>query len=117
MFSDGQVLLPASTNPTVWPSLVRTPGDANDLLAQAVQKGHERGLKVYAWMFLMNFGYSYALRPDRQSVLARNGKAETSLDLVDNQSQVFIDPTTFRRARLLPNGSGGDSTTTRWIVI
>ncbi len=92
VFSDGQVLLPASTNPTVWPSLVRTPGDANDLLAQAVQKGHERGLKVYAWMFLMNFGYSYALRPDRQSVLARNGKAETSLDLVDNQSQVFIDP-------------------------
>jgi hypothetical protein len=62
------------------------------LLAQAIQKGHERGLKVYAWMFMMNFGYSYGQRPDRQSVLGRNGKGETSLDVVDNASQVFVDP-------------------------
>ncbi len=93
VFYDGQVLLPTAANPTVWPSVVRNPGAENtDLLAQAIQKGHERGLKVYAWMFMMNFGYSYAQRPDRQSVLGRNGKGETSLDVVDNASQVFVDP-------------------------
>ncbi len=93
VFYDGQVLLPASDNPTVWPPVVRVPGGENtDLLAQAIQKGRERGLKVYAWMFLMNFGYSYALRPDRESVVARNGKGETSLYVVDNNSQLFIDP-------------------------
>ena len=93
VLADGQVLLPASANPTVWPSLVRDPGGENtDLLAQAIQKGHERGLKVYAWIFLMNFGYSYALHPDRQSVLARNGLGETSLDFVGGASQVFVDP-------------------------
>ena len=93
VFSDGQVLLPAGANPTVWPAVVRVPGsERTDLLAQAIQKGHERGLKVYAWMFMMNFGYSYGQRPDRQSVLARNGKGETSLNVVDNASQVFIDP-------------------------
>ena len=93
VFYDGQVLLPASANPTVWPAVVRIAGGENtDLLAQAIQKGRERGLKVYAWMFLMNFGYSYALRPDRESVIGRNGKGETSLYVVDNSSQVFIDP-------------------------
>lgn len=93
VFYDGQVLLPAATNPTVWPAVVKIPGAENaDLLAQAIQKGHERGLKVYAWMFMMNFGYSYSLRQDRQSVLARNGKGQTSLDVVDNASQVFVDP-------------------------
>lgn len=93
VFYDGQVLLPSGANPTVWPAVVRTPGsERTDLLAQAIQKGHERGLKVYAWMFMMNFGYSYGQRPDRQSVLARNGKGETSLAVVDNASQVFVDP-------------------------
>jgi len=93
VFYDGQVLLPAGANPTVWPAVVRVPGsERTDLLAQAIQKGHERGLKVYAWMFMMNFGYSYGQRPDRQSVLARNGKGETSLYVVDNASQVFVDP-------------------------
>ncbi len=93
VFYDGQVLLPSGANPTVWPAVVRTPGSERaDLLAQAIQKGHERGLKVYAWMFMMNFGYSYGQRPDRQSVLARNGKGETSLAVVDNASQVFVDP-------------------------
>ncbi len=93
VFADGQVLLPAAANPTAWPAVVRSPGSENtDLLAQAIQKGRERGLKVYAWMFLMNFGYSYGQRPDRQSVLARNAKGQTTLEVVDNASQVFIDP-------------------------
>lgn len=93
VFADGQVLLPAAANSTAWPSFIRSPGTERvDLLAQAIQKGHQRGLKVYAWMFMMNFGYSYGQRSDRQSVLARNGKGETSLYFVDNASQVFIDP-------------------------
>lgn len=93
VFADGQVLLPAQTNPTVWPAVVRSPQGKNiDLLAQVIQKGHERGLKVYAWMFMMNFGYSYGQRQDRQAVLARNAKHQTTLDVVDNASQVFIDP-------------------------
>ncbi len=93
VFYDGQALLPSSDNPTPWPSVVRTPGaEKVDLLAQAIQKGHDRGLQVYAWMFTMNFGYSYAQRSDRQRVLARNGRGETSLSFVKDGSQVFIDP-------------------------
>jgi hypothetical protein len=69
------------------------PGTENiDLLAQIIQKGHERGLRVYAWMFTMNFGYSYSQRLDRQGVLARNGRGETSLSFVNDGSQAFIDP-------------------------
>lgn len=41
---------------------------------------------------MMNFGYSYGQRPDRQTVLARNAKNQITLDVVDNASQVFIDP-------------------------
>ncbi|MCP2730821.1 family 10 glycosylhydrolase [Limnofasciculus baicalensis] len=93
VFFDGQVFLPSSDNPTVWPSALRSPGTERiDLLAQAIQKGHERGLQVYAWMFSMNFGYNYAQRPDRQGVLAINGRGETSLTYVDDRSQTFIDP-------------------------
>lgn len=93
VFYDGQVLLPAAANPTVWPAVIKNSGAENtDLLAQAIQKAHERGLKIYAWMFMMNFGYSYSLRQDRQSVLARNGKGQMSIDVVDNASQVFVDP-------------------------
>ncbi|HEY9821886.1 MAG TPA: hypothetical protein V6D35_14120, partial [Candidatus Sericytochromatia bacterium] len=63
VFSDSQVLLPTSDNPTPWSSLIRTPGTERlDLLAQIIQKGRERGLRVYAWMFAMNFGYTYSLR-------------------------------------------------------
>ncbi len=92
-FYDGQVLLPTQGNPTVWPSVVRTPGAENvDLLAQAIQKGRERGLKVYAWMFTTNFGYTYATKSDREAAIARNGKGQTSLYVVDDGSQVFIDP-------------------------
>ncbi|MBN3869451.1 family 10 glycosylhydrolase [Nostoc sp. JL33] len=93
VFYDGQVLLPARANPTVWPSVIRTPGAENiDILATAIKKGRERGLKVYAWMFTTNFGYTYAQRRDRESAIARNGKGQTSLYVVDNGSQVFIDP-------------------------
>jgi len=93
VFSDGQALLPAKANPTVWPSVIRTPGAENaDLLATAIQKGRQRGLKVYAWMFTTNFGYTYAQRRDRESAIARNGKGQTSLYVVDNGSQLFIDP-------------------------
>jgi hypothetical protein len=103
-FYDSQVLLPAADNPTNWTSVVRTPGaEKTDLLAQAIQKGRDRGLKVYSWLFSLNFGYSYAQRPDRQSVLARNAQNQSSLDAVTdteldikggaNQSdKAFIDP-------------------------
>jgi hypothetical protein len=92
-FYDGRVLLPSAANPTVWPSVLRTPGTENiDMLAGAIKKGRERGLKVYSWMFTMHFGYTYAQRPDRASAIARNGKGQTSLYVVDNGSQVFVDP-------------------------
>ncbi|NEP01060.1 MAG: family 10 glycosylhydrolase [Symploca sp. SIO2E9] len=92
-FYDGQVLLPASENQTPWPSVLRAPGTEKvDLLALAIQKGRERGLEVHAWMFSMNFGYSYAQRRDRQEVMARNGRGQTSLSFVHDSSQAFIDP-------------------------
>ncbi|MGB7441697.1 MAG: family 10 glycosylhydrolase [Coleofasciculaceae cyanobacterium] len=93
VFFDGQVLLPSSENQTAWSSVLRTPGTEKvDLLAQAIQKGRERGMQVYAWMFTMNFGYNYAQRPDRQAVMARNGRGQTSLSFVHDRSQAFIDP-------------------------
>jgi Glycosyl hydrolase-like 10 len=104
VFYDSQVLLPQSDNPTPWQSVVKEPGSERvDLLAQAIQKGQERGLKVYAWLFTMNFGYSYAQRPDRQSVLARNGSGQDNLaalyqTVVDEElakgddAKAFIDP-------------------------
>ena len=92
-FYDGRVLLPVASNNTVWPSVIRTEGQEDvDLLAQVIQKGRQRGLKVYAWMFTTNFGYTYAQRKDREQAIARNGKGQTSLYVVDNGSQVFIDP-------------------------
>lgn len=93
VFSDSQVLLPPNDNPTPWDTVVRTPGSENvDLLAQTIQKGRQRGLKVYAWLFTMNFGYAYAQRSEKQQLLARNGKGETSISFVHDQSQAFIDP-------------------------
>lgn len=93
VFADSQVLLPPNDNPTPWDSVIKLPGAENvDLLAETIKKGHERGLKVYAWLFTMNFGYAYAQRSDRQAVLARNSKGETRLSFVDDQSQAFIDP-------------------------
>jgi hypothetical protein len=93
VFYDGQVLLPQSENSTPWASVVRSPGGENiDLLKQAIEKGRERGVKVYAWLFTMNFGYAYAIRPDRQDALAINGRGENSLTFVHDRSQAFIDP-------------------------
>ncbi|NEP47567.1 MAG: family 10 glycosylhydrolase [Moorea sp. SIO3C2] len=93
VFYDGRVLLPKADNRTPWPSVIQQPGTENvDLLAQAIQKGRDRGLQVYAWMFTMNFGYTYGHRAERQQILARNGQGETSLSVVKDGSQVFIDP-------------------------
>ncbi|NJO39288.1 MAG: family 10 glycosylhydrolase [Cyanobacteria bacterium RU_5_0] len=100
VFHDGQVLLPSADNSTAWSSIVRSEGYENtDLFAEAIAKGHERGLKVYAWMFTLNFGYTYSLRPGADQVLARNGEGETSLVALAagnpgtvNTDEVFIDP-------------------------
>jgi hypothetical protein len=103
-FYTGRALLPANQNPTPWLSTLAGSGADNvDLLAQAIQKGRERGLKVYAWMFGMNFGANYVRRFDRQQALAKNGLGQTSLtakvlpglstDLGQlNPDEVFIDP-------------------------
>ncbi|ABG51001.1 conserved hypothetical protein [Trichodesmium erythraeum IMS101] len=104
-FYDGQVLLPAANNPTVWPSILRVPGYENvDLLADSLKKAKERGLRAYAWVFTMNFGYTYSQLPNRQQALARNGRGQTTLDVIpDNVSlqnqlgashafHTFIDP-------------------------
>ncbi|MDY7021960.1 MAG: hypothetical protein SWJ54_11475, partial [Cyanobacteriota bacterium] len=104
VFYDGQVLLPASQNNTPWPSVLRSPGTENiDLLAETIQKGRRRGLQVYAWAFLLNFGYTYTLLPDRNPVLARNGDGETTVSAIASGSdaddygesytnQGFVDP-------------------------
>ena len=98
-FFNGQVLLPAADNPTPWHSVLNNSDQAQvDLLAQVIRKGHERGLTVYAWLFSMNFGYTYGIRPDRQFTLARNGWGQTSLNLGNGEDrpagtdEVFIDP-------------------------
>jgi len=104
VFYDGQVLLPSAKNPTAWPAAIRIPGTENqDLLAETIQKGRQRGLKVYAWMFMLNYGYTYTLKPDRTSVLAINGKGETTTTAVVDQTKIdeygesfvnqgFVDP-------------------------
>lgn len=102
-FGAGQVLLPQADNPTVWPSVVRSPGYENyDLLAEAIAKGHQRGLKVYAWLFSMNFGYTYLNSPHSNGTIARNGYGQTSLEAAYSaglnatgevhSEEVFIDP-------------------------
>lgn len=93
VFYDSQVLLPPADNPTPWTPVARSPeGDNIDLLQQTIDKAHQRGLKIYAWLFTMNFGYTYAQRPDRQDALARNGLGQDSLTYVHDRSQAFIDP-------------------------
>jgi Glycosyl hydrolase-like 10 len=98
VFYNGQVLLPTQANRTAWPSVVQTRGYENrDLLAEAIAEGHQRGLKVYAWMFALNFGYSYGQRTDRQDVLARNGRGQTTVSFAENgqssnPEEVFVDP-------------------------
>jgi hypothetical protein len=104
VFYNGRVLLPAANNPTPWLPVVSGRGlDKADLLAQTIRKGHDRGLKVYAWLFAMNFGASYVRRPDKQQTLARNGLGQTSLTAslvaglstelgLGNPDEAFIDP-------------------------
>ncbi|UFP96357.1 hypothetical protein [Gloeobacter morelensis] len=102
VFFEGQVLLPMADNPTVWPSVVRVPPSA-DLLASAIASARARGVAVYAWLFSLNFGYSYTQLADRQVALACNGLGRTSLTAVgeiDSQTdmsileldRVFVDP-------------------------
>jgi hypothetical protein len=93
VFYDGRVLLPSAVNNTPWPSVINQPGYENvDLLKESMTLGRERGLAVYAWLFTLNFGYSYSERSDRTEVLARNGHNLTSLDLLQGEIQAFIDP-------------------------
>ena len=93
VFYDSQVLLPSADNPTPWGSVVSSPGRENvDLMQQTIDKARQRGLKVYAWLFTMNFGYTYAQRSDRADALARNGTGQDTLTFVHDRSQAFIDP-------------------------
>jgi Glycosyl hydrolase-like 10 len=79
-FYAGRVLLPRSNNPTTWTSVLTTRGtEKTDLLAESIQKGRERGLKVYAWMYSLNFGPEYGMTPEGQSALGVNGRGETTL--------------------------------------
>jgi hypothetical protein len=104
VFYNGQVLLPQADNPTAWSSVVQKIGaERVDLLEKAIQKGRERGLSVYAWLFSMNFGYPYAVKPEKQASLAKNGRGQTSLTMntiaglstelgAFNPNESFIDP-------------------------
>ncbi len=103
-FYNGKVMLPGIQNPTPWNSVLAGSGsDDVDLLAQVIRKGHDRGLKVYAWVFGLNFGASYVRRSDRQQTIARNGLGQTSLNAslvaglstdlgLGNPNEAFIDP-------------------------
>jgi hypothetical protein len=104
VFFNGMVLLPKNDNPTAWESMLNTKGQENrDLLAEVIRKGRERGLKVHAWMFSLNFGYSYASRPEKQSTLIKNGRGQTSIETPTspglgtelgsvNPKEAFVDP-------------------------
>lgn len=98
VFYGGQVLLPKADNPTAWPSVVQAGGyERRDLMAEAIEKGRQRGLKVQAWVFTLNFGYSYGQRPDRQHVLALNGRGQNTMTYAksgssSNPDEVFVDP-------------------------
>jgi hypothetical protein len=66
----------------------------------ALKAARRRGLSAYAWVFSLNFGYSYGQRPDRQAVLARNGRGLTTvldpatalLEDLGSPDEVFVDP-------------------------
>ena len=79
-FYAGRVLLPRSNNPTTWGSVLNSRGtEKTDLLGDAIQKGRERGLKVYAWLYSLNFGADYGGTAEGSSALAQNGRGETTL--------------------------------------
>jgi len=97
-FYDGRVLLPKNNNPTLWPSVVGDEEKNADMLAKVIQLARQRGIKVYAWVFAMNFGPGYANRADRKAAIARNGYGETNLqdpsglpDVV-KVAHIFVDP-------------------------
>lgn len=93
VFFNSQVMLPASDNDTPWQSMLQAPQNRDrDFLAEIIKKGRTRGLKVYAWMFTLNFGYDYSRNPRYQSVLARNGRNQISTEVVENYTEAFIDP-------------------------
>ncbi|MBE9032782.1 hypothetical protein IQ266_23885, partial [filamentous cyanobacterium LEGE 11480] len=58
---------------------------------------------VHAWMFSLNFGYSYAIRKEKQPLLIRNGRGQTSIETPTspgigtklgsvNPNEAFVDP-------------------------
>jgi Glycosyl hydrolase-like 10 len=78
-FYAGKVLLPRSQNSTVWSSVLTNKGtEKTDLLADAIQRGRERGLKVYAWLYSLRFSSDYGMTPEGQAALAVNGRGETT---------------------------------------
>lgn len=97
-FYSGMVLLPKADNPTIWPSVVNAAGyERRDLLAEAIQKGQQRGLSTYAWIFTLNYGYAYTQQPNRLQTLARNGSGQDSQTFANsgassNAQEVFVDP-------------------------
>jgi hypothetical protein len=94
-FYDGRSILPDGGG-GIWPSLQPNA----DLLDLALKAARRRGLSAYAWVFSLNFGYSYGQRPDRQAVLARNGRGLTTvldpatalLEDLGSPDEVFVDP-------------------------
>ena len=94
-FYDGRSILPDGGG-AIWPSLQPNA----DLLDLALKAARRRGLSAYAWVFSLNFGYSYGQRPDRQAVLARNGRGLTTvldpatalLEDLGSPDEVFVDP-------------------------
>jgi hypothetical protein len=99
----GKALLPRSSNTTAWNSVLTQRGtEKTDLLADSIEKGHKRGLKVYAWMYSLNFGPEYGVTPEGQSAVAINGRGETTLFAGeegfqksadgDGSSVLFVDP-------------------------
>jgi hypothetical protein len=78
-FYAGQVLLPQTANKTAWPSVLGNNSVRNtDLLAEVIRKGRARGIKVYAWMYSLNYGSNYGLYPNRDAALNINGRGEKS---------------------------------------
>ncbi|NEQ43887.1 MAG: family 10 glycosylhydrolase [Leptolyngbya sp. SIOISBB] len=97
-FYSGMVLLPKADNPTVWPSVVQAAGyERRDLLAEAIAKAPPRGLETYAWVFSLNFGYTYTLEAQQRDNLAVNGQGQDTYafaqnGLSSNAQEVFVDP-------------------------
>ncbi len=97
-FYSGMVLLPKADNPTVWPSVVQASGyERRDLLAEAIAKAPPRGLDTYAWVFSLNFGYTYTLEAQQRGNLAVNGQGQDTYTfaqngLSSNAQEVFVDP-------------------------